>query len=430
MKQILVLICLFPMLLQGQEDASFDKLIQETNHYLNQYATLSPFDSEYHLISSFDLAQKEREDLIAEANTDIYYGQSLSANKDSILSQYMISYLQKRITGHLNQIVKHPDFQKKDIQNLITSDEMSIVVSDDKKLYNFSFDEKTGGTYRSQISMMYYSEFVPEDSTQANEFQSFFSSDGYTGIYTLNTPEGVKYVLTSSTRFCSLCFASTVRLVSFTKDHFIEEFIHSIATRSWEGGVYYDPIKKIINVDYILDDLTSNCSCCEKNQIEWSEDQFSIFAYNCCYSFVFDGTNFKKVDGVLKKVIDTDQDISEVLSFKMAKNNKEVKVLVHNHQTLTYVFLKPDGQVEFSFPIQGYEKNIDFKINENSSKLTFSNGDVIYQIYETIENGSDKRVGVLVIINDKTYDLKGDLNTLKGSLKNIEVVKLHNVSEE
>jgi hypothetical protein len=53
----------------------------------------------------------------------------------------------------------------------------------------------------------------------------------------------------------------------------------------------------------------------------------------------------------------------------MAKNNKEVKVLVHNHQTLTYVFLKPDGQVEFSFPIQGYEKNIDFKINENSSKL-------------------------------------------------------------
>jgi len=430
MKYLLILF-FFPLSVVGQEELSFNTLVNEANHYLNQYSRLSPYGREYYSILSFKFSQKESEDLISEATYHTDYDAILNQNKDSILGRYMIDHLQEKITHRLNQIINHSEFQKNDIEKLMNSNELSVVVSEDKKLYNFYFDEKTGGTYRSQVSIMHYTEFVPENSAQVEDFQTFFSSDGYSGIYTLNTDEGVKYVLTSFVRGCSLCFGTSVRLISFNNNCFKEDFVYSVDNRDYEDGVSYDHETKTIHVDYSVDDLTPYCYCSEATQENESNgSDKDIFNYNCHCRFIFNGKTFSLAEEAVKKTIHKERALSEILSFKIAKNQKEVKVFVVNDATLYYVFLRPDKTVEFSYPLKSKAGNTPFRINQKENKLTFNNGDVVYQIY--VNQGQNKpiEVGILVTVGGKTYDLKGDPKSMKGTLINAELEKYDNVYKE
>ncbi len=431
MKRLLIVFIFFPLLAIAQKEKPFNTLIEETNHYLNQYSRLFPFDDEYKSISSFGLSEKEKKDLLDFVSSKPDNDSELSENHDSISNWYMIYYYQEKIKKHLKSIVNHSYFSQCDIRKLITSDELSIVVSEDKKLVNFSFDEKTGGTYRSRISIMHYAEFIPENLSQEEEFQTFFSSDGFNHIYSIDTENGVKYVLTSFVRFCSLCFGTSVRLVSFHNGKFIEDFEVNAQSRNFDGGVSYNPLRKIIDVDYFLDDLTSYCNCNPISEAkgELSEEDLDVFNYNCKYSYVFNGSTFDKVDGSFKKTINEEKNNSEILSFKILKNNKEVKILTYNDSKLLYTFLKPDGEVEFAFPVNLSDQNIKFRLNKNFENLTFNNGNVVYQIYEKIQDSTNK-VGVLVTINGKIYDLVGDVNSLTGSLKDIDINNLQNVRIE
>ncbi|MDG5816149.1 hypothetical protein QA601_13730 [Chitinispirillales bacterium ANBcel5] len=299
--KILFTVILLPIIVFGQTKSDFEKLIEETNQYLNQYSLLSPFADEYYSISTFGLSKKE----IKEDFEDEYYDEMLSENKDSIQSYYMIMYFQRKITENINQIVKHPYFCKVSIKELLNSNELSIVVSEDNKLYNFSFDEKTGGTYRSRISITHYTEFFPQDSTQLAEFNSFFKSDGYNGIFTLKTDEGTKYVLTSSARVCLSCFETSVRLITFKDNEFKEEFKYSVSSRDWNEGVSYNHETKTIAVDYHIDDLTPQCYCSgETDEDKFSFDVFADNEYsiNCKCKFVFNGKTFELVEESWKKV--------------------------------------------------------------------------------------------------------------------------------
>lgn len=230
--------------------------------------------------------------------SDADYKFVLSKNKDAIQNHFMITYYQRKIEEHINKIIKHPNFRQVNIKELLNSKELSIVSSEDNKLINFSFDEKTGGTYRSHISITYYADFDPKDSIQLSEFNSFFSSDGYEGIYTLNTDEGAKYVLTGFVRTCSFCFETFVRLITFKENAFKEEFMYSVNNRDWNDGVSYNPENKTILVDYHIDDLSPFCYC--NGEIE--EDKFSFdkldneeFSINCKCKFIFNGKNFELV---------------------------------------------------------------------------------------------------------------------------------------
>ncbi len=304
MKLFLTLL-LVPFLTLGQKAPSFNKLIEETNDYLNQYEKLRSGYA-YYSLSDFEFSEKQIRDLIKAADADV----TLSKNKDSIEGNYLIAYFQDKISAQLNQLVKHPDFNKNDIRQLIESDELSIVKSADNKLYNFSFDEKTGGTYRSRISMMYYTEFKPEDSIQAAEFQSFFAPDGYTGIYMLDTDEGTKYLLTADVRGCAYCFETSVWLISLSENDFREEFTYSVNTRDWTGGVSYDPETKTINADYYLDDLMPYCQCTigtDNEQFDYDTYAESDFSINCNCKFVFDGKNFELIEAGWKRVRNEDR---------------------------------------------------------------------------------------------------------------------------
>lgn len=176
--KLIVALTLLPLIALAQKQRPFKKLIEETNHYLNEYAELSPFGDEYLALSGFELSRREIKELLKEAD----YDATLSKGKDSIQGYHMIYFFQNKILNQINQVVEHPDFLKNDIISLIEGDDLSITKSDDNKLFNFSLDEKTGGTYRSWISMMFYTDFVAEDPASLKKFQSVFASDGYGAI--------------------------------------------------------------------------------------------------------------------------------------------------------------------------------------------------------------------------------------------------------
>lgn len=423
--KFILILTLAPFLLLGQEQQDYCKLIDKINHYFEWYGSLYPNDG-YLAISNFGLSEQERIALIEENN----YDRILTRNKDSIQSEFMIYFYQDQIIDHLYQLVGHSEFQIKGLSKL-TTEELSIVVSEDNKLFNFSFDEKTGGTYRTRISIMHYTDLVDVDLIQKKEFYSYFNSNGYNNIYNLNTDEGTKYVLTGDVRGCSYCFETFVCLVSFKDNKIIEDFKYLVNNRDWEDGVYYDHETKTINAAYHVDDLTPFCSCSQDKYEEASYNETeTIFAYKCKCKFVFDVNNFKLKEESIEKSLGEWDYISELLSFKITENNKEVKLLTTNDENLYYVFLKPNGLVEFSFPYSSPYELSNFTLNESKNRLTFKNGNIVYQIYEIKGQSETLEIGVIVSIDDKKYDLKGDYNSLKGSLGKLDIDELHNVVNE
>ena len=301
MKLLFTLLLSVPFISFGQAQSNFNKLIDITNHCLKQYAKLTPFGDEYFPISSFDLSKMEIKDLIIEAGDD----DALSKNKDSIQSYFMITYFQEKIIDQINQIVKTPDFQASKMKELLTPGELSIVISDDNKLINFSLGEKTGGSYDSRISIMHYTGSILNDAIQKDKFNSFFNRNGYSNIYALKTDNGIKYVLTGYVRECSYCFLRFVRLVTFTDDGFNEEFMYSVENSDWNEGVTYDHETRTILVDYQIDDLTPFCSCGEEIKKEkFGNDKYGDYqgAINCRCKFIFNGVTFELVEEGWKKV--------------------------------------------------------------------------------------------------------------------------------
>lgn len=310
--KVILLLISVPMIIFGQKQEKFSKLIEKINHSLLEYNKLSPFGSSYYPIDGFGLSKQEIKKIIADAD----YDGILSVNKDSIQEYYMIVFFQGEIEAYLDKIIEHPDFLKNDIANLIKGNVLSIVKSDDNKLLNISFDEKTGGSYRSQISKMYYintetgntinisdSSVVVKDvyDKYGGRIYSSLAKDGYNQIYTLQTTEETKYVLTGFVRGCNYCFETFVQLLNFSEGKIIEEFMYSINTRYGNDGVEYDHENKTIYANYSLNDLTPICYCSGAvNEEEYfSYDNQKLIYCKC--KFVFNGENFELVESHWEK---------------------------------------------------------------------------------------------------------------------------------
>lgn len=152
--------------------------------------------------------------------------------------------------------------------------------------------------------------------------------------------------------------------------------------------------------------------------------------------FPFYTTTIQEWDGEktnerIEKTIDLQQEgITEIFSFRLANNQKQVVIYNINDRTLNYALIRPDETVEFSYPIDMFHENIDFLINPSEDKLTFKNGGASYQVYEINNQNNIDKVGVIVEVNGKKYDLQGDLKSIKGALKNVSKLKLNNVKNQ
>lgn len=296
-KYVYIIIVFFccPMIVFGQKQENFNKLVERLNHCLLEYNKLTPlggYDT-YYSVNSFGLSKQEIKEMVAKAD----YDNILSANRDSIQKDYMIEFFRIKIEDYLDKIIKHPDFFKNDFTSLFNYEILSIVKSDDNKLLNISFDEQTGGTYRSQISKMYYIDTEKAEIIDLNQTDnSIFVPDGYNAIYTIQTAEGIKYVLTGGVQVCNTCFYRFVQVIKFSENEFSEELMVSVTSRDWsDEGVTYNNEEKAIYVNYHVDDLTPDCFCSEE-KFDYEKLLENHKRINCKRKYIFDGTNFEPIE--------------------------------------------------------------------------------------------------------------------------------------
>ncbi len=304
---LLLLIVSYSGVCQSQK--SFDHLISETNYFLEEYAKLSPFNYDNSIsLEESGLPQKQIDEIREHyLNVDGY-------SLDSIAEYELLLEFQGLIIEKITELIAHTEFKNNKTEELISQNfDLYVVVSEDRKLYVFSLDEKTGGTYRSRISLTYFTEDenppkLDRENFEITNQQDFFEAGGFNQIHTLETEEGTKYLLTGYVRGCSYCFETNVILISHKEGNFDLEFSFSVTSRSWEDGVIYNPESKTITVDYYTDDLTTECDC--TNQAVYleefydysSDDEEELIQKKCHCTFVFNGLNFELIKESWEKV--------------------------------------------------------------------------------------------------------------------------------
>jgi hypothetical protein len=192
--------------------------------------------------------------------------------KDSIDGGSAIEYYQNKIYDNLKKILTYKIIYQYDLKKLLVNQELAISISPDGKLYNLVYDEKTGGSYRSQISIIHYriggslvyNSFGPKSVEDNQADSSGFNTDGYSLIDTIHTSEGIKYLLQGSVAGCNTCVGQYIELVKFSKGNFEWDFNYTLDTRSYgdnDNQLVYDQKTKTISVDYVTDDLKTECDC-------------------------------------------------------------------------------------------------------------------------------------------------------------------------
>jgi len=294
----------------AQVDTTFQRLVSSTNQYLELYQKLHPHD-DYHAFSELIISEADRKEIWKERE---YYE---FVTRDSIGAYDIISFLQGKILTGLDSILQHPDFGKNDIRELLY-EEMSIVVSDDHQLYNFSIDEKTGGTYRSRISVMHYVQDeklnltkLPETDWETPTAYAAFANDGYDFIHNLSSEGEEKYLLLGNVRGCSYCFFSYAMIVTLKDSMFVAEFSYSTDSRDYSSGIDYSPETKTLTVEYTTDDLTMECGC--ENEVEiigedvrsyWNQDEEELIEQLCTCTFQYDGERMVLIKSTEEKIKD------------------------------------------------------------------------------------------------------------------------------
>ncbi len=160
----------------------------------------------------------------------------------------------------------------------------------------------------------------------------------------------------------------------------------------------------------------------EPKAVKIVEDDAMGFPFITTSTEIWDG---KKMLKTSVRTIDFGESESKTLfSFKTKNGGNEI-VLFSNENQLNYIFINKNGNIDFAFPRDSEEENPTFRLNskENPPTLSFTNKGVIYKIYET----ENEKTGVQVNANGKLSDISGDLNSKKGSLRQVINDSLTNI---
>lgn len=276
----------------SQKKEDFKKLVEQTNYYLENYNRLDFLGSDmYHSVRDLKLSKNDLKEITKNSDEE----RDFSINRDSISNDILYSFFLEKINLNFDKIFSHKDFGKYDLVSLMKN-RIDILKSDDNKLYTFSIDEKTGGSYRSRISFVYHTEVKNQWKWIMENPDETFNNDGYYNLYTLKTDsDETLYVLEGSVRGCGTCIGSYIDVVSVENGIFNNVFSYSVSVRGG-GGVLYNPDLKTIYVEYETSDLTGNCYC--RNHSDFEDD----FRKKCECVFVFNGTTFELVKESWEKI--------------------------------------------------------------------------------------------------------------------------------
>ncbi|WP_421753275.1 hypothetical protein [Croceimicrobium sp.] len=249
----------------GGKAQSLDTLISHFNRDIALYESVYPFQEPIPLDSA-GLNAKERAEFFENfAGSDKIYPTDLQW-----------AYL-SRLNTSVQALFEHPDLYSRDLKTELNAE---IQFTDDGRFLQISFEENTGGTYRSQL--VYYHYRGPQGqfslSNREEEPQNFvLKSDGYTSIIALGTKnDSTYYFFTAYVRGCSYCFEESFGLILVTEEGIKEAYNYTIDSRSWGEKIDVDFSEEgdsLIKVRYLPDDLNAGCQCGSLEEASTHPDQ-------------------------------------------------------------------------------------------------------------------------------------------------------------
>lgn len=262
---------------------SIEKLVAQTEKYISVYDGLSPWIERYS-IRDFKFIVQE---LSKSRKTELI--KSGDIENDSISGWTLIETCQEMILANIDKIAHHKDFLQKGSG--------FFLLSPDNKLFNFRLYENTGGSYKSNISFVYYienGEVVYEESIGKENRYTFFNTDGYYSIDTIQTDSCVKYLLQGSVIGCNTCFGQYMDLIHFENSEPLSDFSYELRSRFGSVEQFdYDAKTKTITVEYEEDDQNGEYYDYEKGCGDYHFEEYR-----------FNGETFELIETHWKKCME------------------------------------------------------------------------------------------------------------------------------
>lgn len=193
-----------------------------------------------------------------------------------------VSRLNFTIAATLETILSNPELTRQDLKILLDAPGLNIVHSDDKKLWLFNWYENTGGSFKSNVSMVHYQTLsgkpmVAYDDILKTGEENLFPSAGawFDKIYKLKSDKEL-YLCIGSGIGCNTCVFQTAVVVELQKDGADFNY-NAFNTPSDEAISYgenssscltlgariddiekfaFDPKTQTLTIIYLTDDLT------------------------------------------------------------------------------------------------------------------------------------------------------------------------------
>jgi hypothetical protein len=205
------------------------------------------------------ISQNKKDDIsqkIAEINTLLKYYETLSPFPDNDNRSNLIDSIGNNIATRLLQILNDNRIINYPIETLLNQDEISISKSNDNKIFLFSFDEKTGGSYRTSKTIIHYR--LANGTVKADLFggeaSEALATSTYGQVFLLDSLKE-KYFVIGGVQTCNTCYASLAITIQLDSSSYLTDLIALYNGRYYDLKVFeYDSIEKVFSYEYYAAD--------------------------------------------------------------------------------------------------------------------------------------------------------------------------------
>lgn len=168
----------------------------------------------------------------------------------------MIDSIGNEITTRLLNILNDERIVNYPIETLLNQDEISVSKSKDDKIFFFSIEEKTGGSYRTTKTIIHYR--LLNGSVKADIFSGedsdALATSTYDQVFLLDSINQ-KYFVIGGVLTCNTCFVSSAITIQLDSNSFQTELIAQFDGRFDDLKVFeFDNISKILTYEYFAAD--------------------------------------------------------------------------------------------------------------------------------------------------------------------------------
>jgi hypothetical protein len=193
---------------------------------------------------------------IAEINTLLKYYDTLSPFSEDDNRFELIDSIGNEITTQLLKILNDKNIINYPIESLLNQDELSISKSNDNKVFFFSIDEKTGGSYRTSKTIIHYrlSDGTVKAELFGGEASEALATSTYGQVFLLDSLNQ-KYFVIGGVQTCNTCNASLAITIQLDSVTYQTNLIAQYDGRYYDLKVFeYDSIEKVFSYEYYAAD--------------------------------------------------------------------------------------------------------------------------------------------------------------------------------